>query len=106
MPTETLTQETMNLLKASPSQLAELSRTHGWSLGPAELAAIQRHFHAQRREPTRAEVETLAQTWSEHCKHKTFSSPVRYTEGKKTIRFKNLLRETIMESTRQLKKPW
>src|SRR5580693_7361085 len=94
------------LLEASPKEQLESNRRYGWSLNADEMAAIQTHFKSLRREPTRAEMETIAQTWSEHCKHKTFTSPIRYTEGKKTTRFKNLLKETVMEATWRLESPW
>ncbi|MBI4055963.1 MAG: phosphoribosylformylglycinamidine synthase, partial [Elusimicrobia bacterium] len=44
-----------------------------------------------------------AQTWSEHCKHKTFTSPILYQEGEKKRRIKSLLGETIVKATRELK---
>ena len=89
-----------------PAQLQELSARHGWSLNLAELGAIQSHFRGLEREPSLAELETLAQTWSEHCKHKTFTSPIRFSDGKKTRLIKSLIEETIFKATRQLKKPW
>ncbi|MBI4385960.1 MAG: phosphoribosylformylglycinamidine synthase subunit PurL [Elusimicrobia bacterium] len=95
-----------DFLSATARQLAEMNRSHGWSLNVRELQAIQSYFKSANREPTRAELETFAQTWSEHCKHKTLTGPIRYTEGGKTRRFSNLLRETIMEATLRLKKPW
>ncbi|MBI5243352.1 MAG: phosphoribosylformylglycinamidine synthase subunit PurL [Elusimicrobia bacterium] len=93
-------------LAAPLKALQELNARHGWSLCAAELRAIQAHFTKIQREPTRAEVETIAQSWSEHCKHKTFTSPVALREGKSTRRYKNLLAETIMAATRKLKAPW
>ncbi|MBI4425376.1 MAG: phosphoribosylformylglycinamidine synthase subunit PurL [Elusimicrobia bacterium] len=106
MPVEELCPTEIPLRSASPKELAALSRRHGWSLSDDELAAVQAHFKAEGREPTRAELETVAQTWSEHCKHKTFASAVRYSDGKKVTRFKNLLKETVFEATQRLKKPW
>ena len=94
------------LLEASPKERIESSRRYGWSLSADEMEAIRTYFQSLRREPTRAEMETIAQTWSEHCKHKTFTSPVRYTEGKRQMRFHNLLRDTVMEATLKLKSPW
>ncbi len=38
------------------------------------LKAIQGYFKEKKRVPTDAELETLAQTWSEHCKHTIFAS--------------------------------
>ncbi|MDE2293588.1 MAG: phosphoribosylformylglycinamidine synthase, partial [Elusimicrobia bacterium] len=93
-------------LGASPRELGQLSARCGWSLDAGELAAVQAHFKALKREPTRAEVETVAQTWSEHCKHKTFTSPILYREGKAKRRVKSLFAETIADATRRLKKPW
>jgi phosphoribosylformylglycinamidine synthase subunit PurL len=69
-------------LTSGTKELQALSARLGWSLDEAELKAIQTHFKTARREPTRAEIETIAQTWSEHCKHKTFTSPIRYSDGR------------------------
>ncbi len=69
---------------------------------PEELAAIVAHFKSLGRDPTDAEIETLAQTWSEHCVHKTFSS--RIDLGTRVV--DNLLKSTIMRATRELDKPW
>jgi phosphoribosylformylglycinamidine synthase len=93
-------------LEAPAEKLRELNARHGWSLSEAEIAAIQGRFRRLGREPSRAEIETLAQTWSEHCKHKALTSPIVFTDGKSTRRYKNLLAETIMAATRRLKKPW
>lgn len=41
-------------------------------LNLTEMQAIKGYFTALDRDPTDCEVETLAQTWSEHCVHKTF----------------------------------
>jgi phosphoribosylformylglycinamidine synthase len=76
------------------------------NLNKAERSAVEAHFKGLRRAPTRAELETIAQTWSEHCKHKTFTGPIKYTEGKKTKVIKNLLDETIMKATRELNRKW
>ncbi len=90
----------------SQNALKDLDAVQGWSLNADELKAIQSYFKKLKREPTHTEIETLAQTWSEHCKHKTFTSAIRYKEGRSTKRFKNLLKETIKEPTKKLKKKW
>lgn len=92
--------------KASAQDLAAADRRYGWSLDSAELKAIQTHFQTIGREPSRAEIETIAQTWSEHCKHKTFTSPIRYQEGRSKKFYKNLLADTVKAATKKLKKPW
>ncbi|HPD82631.1 MAG: AIR synthase-related protein [Alphaproteobacteria bacterium] len=41
------------------------------------MKAVQEYFRdVEKRDPTDVEVETLAQTWSEHCKHTIFASPI------------------------------
>jgi len=67
-----------------------------------ELEAIIAHFRQQGRNPTDVELETLAQTWSEHCVHKTFKGKIKF--GEKII--DNLLKSTIMKATQELNKPW
>ena len=110
MPTPTAalpqTPETVAFRSLHPQDLKTLNARHGWSLNLAELVAIQAHFQTLKREPTLAELETLAQTWSEHCKHKTFTSPIRYNDGKKTRLIKSLIEETIFKATKQLNRPW
>ncbi len=67
-----------------------------------ELQAILAYFQQQGRNPTDVELETLAQTWSEHCVHKTFKGKIRLGE----ITIDNLLKSTIMKATEELDKPW
>ncbi len=67
-----------------------------------ELNAITAYFHKEGRNPTDVELETLAQTWSEHCVHKTFKGRIKF--GQTTIN--NLLKSTIMKATEELGKPW
>ncbi len=87
-------------------ELKNLSAQNLWSLNEKEILAVQAYFRSLKRNPTRAEIETVAQSWSEHCRHKTFKSPIRYQEGSKTVLIKNLFEETIARATRQTKKPW
>ena len=54
------------------------------------------------REPTDCELETLAQTWSEHCSHKTLRGRIAF-EGR-TI--DNLLKQTIFRATHELGCDW
>ena len=67
-----------------------------------ELQAIIAYFRQQGRNPVDVELETLAQTWSEHCVHKTFKGKISF--GEKII--DNLLKSTIMKATKELDKPW
>ncbi len=46
------------------------------SLSLRALKTIRDHFDTQKRNPTDVELESLAQTWSEHCKHTIFADPL------------------------------
>ena len=61
--------------------LAAINRARGMALDPAELRAISEWFTAAGRAPTDVELETLAQTWSEHCSHKTFRARITMPDG-------------------------
>jgi len=90
----------------SEKDLVKIDAAYGWSLNAAELKQAQRYFRKIKREPARGELESIAQTWSEHCKHKTFSGPVRFSRRGKVKKYKNLFKETIVKATRELDKPW
>jgi phosphoribosylformylglycinamidine synthase len=77
------------------SELTDLSRKGQLYLSLAEMKAIQAHYDDRNREPTDVELETLAQTWSEHCSHKTLKGVIEIN-GR---RIGNLLKETIFAAT-------
>lgn len=84
--------------------LKKLGRDGHLFLNLVEMKAVQAYFVELGREPTDIELETLAQTWSEHCVHKTLKSAVQVVdESGKTLRtYKNLIKETIFQSTMDL----
>ncbi|MBF0595459.1 MAG: phosphoribosylformylglycinamidine synthase subunit PurL [Candidatus Omnitrophica bacterium] len=94
----------------SDKALVELSKKGQLYLNLDEMKVIQKHFVSLKREPTDIELETLAQTWSEHCNHKTFRGNIDYTttEGGKTTseHINNLLKQTIVKATNTLDKSW
>lgn len=107
----TTTATLTDFLALSGPQLAALSKTRGLSLNEEEMKTIQDHFRGQGRAPSEAELETLAQTWSEHCKHKTFRASIQHVEmdekGQRRERnYKDLLKETVVKVTEDLKRPW
>ena len=79
--------------------LERVSRDGQLSLSLAEMKTIQAHYRESRREPTDIELETLAQTWSEHCSHKTLRGKIDF-DGR---HYDNLIKETIFEATRQIR---
>ena len=92
----------VNLADASDEDLLRISRENTLSLNLEEMHAARDYFAAQGRHPTDVELETLAQTWSEHCNHKTFRGVVEY-EGEV---IDNLLKSTVFRVTAELNKPW
>ena len=66
------------LREADDARLQQLSTDGMLALTLAEMQAIQAHFRERGRDPTDAELECLAQTWSEHCKHKIFAAPIEF----------------------------
>ena len=81
----------------------------GWQLALTldEMKAVQAHFRELGREPTDIELETIAQTWSEHCSHKTLkgTDPLHgHDRRARRGRYKNLLKETIFAATQEIRK--
>lgn len=73
-------------------------------LSVVEMQTIQAHFRTLGRDPTDVELETIAQTWSEHCSHKTLAGRIDYEDENGQRRFENMLKETIFAATRQIRK--
>lgn len=95
---------------ADDAELMRLNSEGQLFLSLNEMQTIQAYFRQMGRDPTDAELETIAQTWSEHCNHKTFRGKIRFTHkiGKKekTVVIDNLLKSTIARATYDLNKPW
>ncbi|MBI5355873.1 MAG: phosphoribosylformylglycinamidine synthase, partial [Candidatus Aenigmarchaeota archaeon] len=85
-----------NLMEISKSRLLALSRE--------EMAFIKNHFGqkdviAERRSvglshPTDVEIECIAQTWSEHCKHKIFNAKIEYNGKIINSLFRTFIKKT------------
>ena len=83
--------------------LLRLSKTGQLYLSIAEMKTVQEHFCEQDRDPTDIELETIAQTWSEHCSHKTLGGRIEYRDENGTRHFKSMLKETIFAATLQIR---
>ena len=89
------------LLEADDAELQRISTDGVLSLNLVEMKAVQAHYAKEGREPTACELETVAQTWSEHCQHKTFRGLIEM-DGEV---IDNLLKTTIA-ATHELDKDW
>ncbi|MEM8679844.1 MAG: phosphoribosylformylglycinamidine synthase subunit PurS, partial [Planctomycetota bacterium] len=83
--------------------LRRLSREGQLYLTIEEMRTIQAHFDALQREPTDIELETIAQTWSEHCSHKTLKGRIAYEDEQGPRHFDNMLKETIFAATQEVR---
>ena len=105
----------VGLIQLDDEALRRMSRDSHLFLSLEEMRTIQEYYRDLGRDPTDVELETLAQTWSEHCVHKTLNSeinyhgaPFRLDAGTEQIEahFDNLFKATIVAATRTLDKPW
>jgi len=96
--------KTINFISLKEKELLKLSEKMLLSLDLTELKVIQHYFRKLKRNPTDVELETIAQTWSEHCKHKTFNSRIFYNENEKKELIESLFKEYIEEATKKIAK--
>ncbi|MBI9018423.1 MAG: phosphoribosylformylglycinamidine synthase subunit PurL [Phycisphaerae bacterium] len=103
---------TTHICGLSDDELMELSKKMDMFLNLAEMKTIQEHYQKMGREPRDIELEMIAQTWSEHCVHKTFRGEIETTtidaNGKEVGKeiMNNLLKSTIAKATFELDKDW
>lgn len=103
---------TIPIRQLEESALQKLSKDYDLFLNLAEMRTIQDYFRRLDRDPSDIELETLAQTWSEHCVHKTFRGIIEFTDStnpENTTQpqiIHNLLKSTIAKATFDLNKPW
>lgn len=89
------------------AQLIETSKRGQLALTLEEMQSIKSHFQTLKRDPTDIELETIAQTWSEHCSHKTLKGRIVFTAADgSTRRYENLLKQTIFAATQELRGKW
>ncbi len=92
----------INVLAADDRQLEKISREMAIGLDAKELNAVKNYFCRKRRNPTDIELQTIGQTWSEHCFHKTFKGDITTEDGK----IQSLFKTYIAKATSELNLPW
>ncbi|HAE22927.1 MAG TPA: phosphoribosylformylglycinamidine synthase [Spirochaetaceae bacterium] len=106
------------LTTMTDAELVAFSRANTLALSLGEMKTIVAYYKdpavraarkaaglspAQAENPTDAEVEVLAQTWSEHCKHKIFNADISYEEeGQPTQLIRSLYKSYIRKTTEDL----
>jgi phosphoribosylformylglycinamidine synthase len=85
---------TIAVRKMNDQELMRLSKDNLF-LNLEEMRVIQNYFISIDRDPTDCEIETIAQTWSEHCGHKTFRAKLMVDGKEKKPLLKRLQEATI-----------
>jgi phosphoribosylformylglycinamidine synthase len=87
----------INLQGASNKQLTKLSNELGIGLNLAEMKLVREYFTKRNRNPTDVELQTIGQTWSEHCCHKTFKGRIRFNGKEINSLFKTYIAKVVKE---------
>ncbi len=95
--------KTVPLRELDDDGLMRLSREGQLYLQLAEMQTIRQRFRELGRDPTDIELETIAQTWSEHCSHKTLAGRIAYRDEHGERHFDNMLKETIFAATQKIR---
>jgi phosphoribosylformylglycinamidine synthase subunit PurSL len=112
-----ITVHTYQLSALSDDELNALSLKNCWALNLAEIKIVRDHYTSPQvtelrlksglsQNPTDVEMEMIAQTWSEHCKHKIFGAEIDYEDEKGKVKINGLFKEYIKNPTHALKKDW
>jgi len=102
MFTETAAYRTIPILELDGEALFALSQDMKLSLSQEDMLAVQAYYKDSKREPTDVELEVIAQTWSEHCKHRIFSSEITHTTSSGDEVVDSLFKTFIKEPSEQI----
>ncbi len=105
---------TFDITRMDSQQLKRLSHERLLALSEREMLAIKSHylkpeFIKKRREKglsekiTDVELEMIAQTWSEHCKHKIFNATIHYSDENGEQKIHSLFDTYIRATTEKLR---
>jgi phosphoribosylformylglycinamidine synthase len=105
--------EVISIRELKDEELLALSKNRRAALDLAEMKAVQDYFQKEQRDPTDVEFETIAQTWSEHCVHKTFKAKVTIDDGRQTTPsggqssvVDSLIKTYLKSATDKINAPW
>lgn len=107
------TVEIISIRELSDNELLAISKERRAALDLAEMQAVQNYFIKEQRDPTDVEFETIAQTWSEHCVHKTFKAKIQIESpspsgrgGRGEGEIDSLIRTYLKSATDKINAPW
>jgi len=96
--------ETIPIRDMDREGLSSLNTERKLSLSLDDLEQIQKVFRELERGITDVEIEVLAQTWSEHCKHRTFNAEIKLKENGTVKTINGIFREYIKKVTDDISK--
>lgn len=96
------TYRTIPVRALSEEELTQLSQSMKLSLSTEDMLVVQQIFNEIGREPTDVELEVIAQTWSEHCKHRIFAATVQHTANGKTEEIKSMYKTFIQRPSKEI----
>ena len=96
------TYRTIPVRNLSEAELTELSQNMKLSLSTEDMLVVQQIFCEIDRDPTDVELEVIAQTWSEHCKHRIFAATVQHTVDGRTEEIKSMYKTFIQRPTKEI----
>ncbi len=101
------TYRTIPVRSLTEAELTALSQNMKLSLSTEDMLVVQQIFNEIDREPTDVELEVIAQTWSEHCKHRIFAATIEHTTGGQTETIKSMYKTFIQRPSKEImaKKP-
>jgi phosphoribosylformylglycinamidine synthase II/phosphoribosylformylglycinamidine synthase PurS subunit len=108
-PQETESSGTVEIIPIrdiSDEELFAVSKNRRAALDLTEMKAIQNYFIKEQRDPTDVEFETIAQTWSEHCGHKTFKAKVDVESPNGNHQIDSIIKTYLKSATEKINAPW
>ena len=107
------TVEIIPIRELSNEELLTLSKERRAALDLAEMQAVQNYFIKAKRDPSDVEFETIAQTWSEHCAHKTFKAKIEIRDQRlensnqsPVSSLDSLIKTYLKSATDKINAPW
>ncbi|MBQ8516195.1 MAG: phosphoribosylformylglycinamidine synthase subunit PurL [Akkermansia sp.] len=96
------TYRTIPVRNLSEAELTQLSQNMKLSLSTEDMLVVQQIFTEIDRDPTDVELEVIAQTWSEHCKHRIFAATIQHTVNGEQEEVKSMYKTFIQRPSREI----
>ena len=96
------TYRTIPVRNLSEAELTQLSQDMKLSLSTEDMLVVQQIFCEIDRDPTDVELEVIAQTWSEHCKHRIFAATIQHTANGETEEIKSMYKTFIQRPSKEI----